>query len=165
MIKVPIATPSRRRAVVGPLAIVTCVVSAAWLGVAVGWGISGVWPIAGWLAGAAGLIGVGLAVMGVRMIVVTSAEGVRVIGQPRLSWSEIEQISVRRLAGWLPLHVPVLSASRGRSLIGLELDGLSSLGHPAGALRFAQEIADRGGLGEVEVIGATTSVRARRLDV
>lgn len=162
---VPVAPPSRRRALLGPLAIMTCVVSAAWLGVAAGWAISGVSPMAGWLAGAAGLIGVGLAVMGVRMIVVTSAEGVRVIGQPRLSWSEIQEISVRRVAGWLPLHVPVLSASRGRSLIGLELDGLSSLGRPAGALRFAREIADRGGLGEVEVISATRSARARRLDV
>jgi hypothetical protein len=149
---------------VGPFAIATCVVAAAWLVVAAGLALSGIAPPVLGLAGAAGLIGLGLTVMGIRMIVITSPEGVRVIGQQLLAWPDIEEISVRRVPGLLPLHVPVVSARRGRALIGVELDGLSWVGSNTGARRFAQLLADRAGLGVVEILDLGRSAPARRLD-
>lgn len=142
-----------RRLLVGQLPIWTLGMAVAWLAVGavllavMGWG--GGAPVTVGIIAATFVIGLALAVMGLRMVVRLDGERVRVLGRASIPLGDIDAVSVARTPGRLPIFVPVIDLRRGRALDRFEIDGLSSIGSAKPALRWAQVLADAAGTGLV----------------
>lgn len=150
------------RWLVGPLVITAGVMAACWLGVAVAVFRAATSPALGLLAWLSLALSVVLAIVGLRMVVLVRPGDLRVLGRTPLSLADIDQVTVSRLPGSLPIFVPVVLLRRGRALVSLELDGLSGLLGDAGARRRAAAVAAAVGCGEVSDVAAPVHAAARR---
>lgn len=133
----------RRRIHLGPFVL------AAWL-FAIGWVALAVWiflaqdaPWANAATAVAGLAGLVTGWVAFSLRIVTDGQGIRIPGERKLSWDDIDSISVRPGL----LSVPVAVTLHGRGVAEHPMEGLAAGRRTA--RRLAQKVADAGGLGEV----------------
>ncbi len=134
---------NRRRTHIGPLAIIAWLLAAGWvaLGVVTILVVHDSWaPLAATIATMAGAV-TGWIAFSLR--VVTGAFGVRVPGNPPITWDDVDSVEIRPGL----LHIPVLITQQGRGLVEHPREGLAAgrrLAH-----RLAQKVSDTGELGQV----------------
>lgn len=134
----------------GPFSIGGWVVAVLWLPVAA-LAASRVAEPWNWALGVFSVLaGIATAFVARGLVVRVSDTGVSTVGVPEVAWEDIEHVGVRPGL----VSVPHLAVRRGRALEELPLDGVATFGRAA-AVRWAQQVADAGGLGEVVVRGAT----------
>ncbi|MFV0452002.1 MAG: hypothetical protein ACK5LS_07130 [Propioniciclava sp.] len=137
----------------GPMRILTLAVAAGWVLLAVFclWQLSPPWSF---VLGAVGVVAAaGTAALGLSMGVKWNAEGIFLPGRGHMPWAEIDQISVQPGR----LTVPQVEVRVGRAIETIPLDGLAWFGSGARVVTVAQQIADRGGLGEVRTVERVTA--------
>lgn len=154
------------RLLLGQLPLWTLLMALAWAAVGVVMlvviGPGGAAPLTVTVIAVTFVVAVALGVMGVRMVVRLGPRDVRVPGRAVLPLADIDAVTVTRASGPVPLFVPVVDVRTGRALNRVELDGLSSLGSPKAALRWARILADAAGAGDVPPISAEAHARPRR---
>lgn len=134
-----------RRIHFGPIATVAWVVAIGWIALAV-WIFVALEPswatAASWVASLAGVL-TGWVAFSLR--VVTDGEGIRIPGEPKLAWDDVDSIGVR--PG--PLHLPIVMTRQGRGISEHPMEGLAAGRRTA--QKLAQKVADVGGLETVEL--------------
>ncbi len=145
-----------RRIHFGPIAIVAWVVAIGWIALAV-WIFVGLEPswatAAAWVASLAGLV-TGWVAFSLR--VVTDADGIRIPGEPKLAWDDVDSVLVRPGL----LHLPMAVTHKGRGISEHPMEGLAAGRRTA--RKLAQRVADAGGLGTVEQLNQQSKRGAAR---
>lgn len=145
-----------KRTIVGPMAVVTWVVAAGWLALAI---YSFVELGSAWGIGIGSFAALGAVVTGwvaFTMAVSWDADGIHIRGHGRLPWEHLEAVSLHSGV----LSVPHLDIRIGRAVDSIPLDGLAWFGRRL-AHASATRLASVGGLGDVRV-HSTKSEPGRR---